>query len=139
MRVPKYRQNFTEEMGFTPQETAVMCVLMLRGPQTPGEIKGRTGRMFNFENLIQVTDVLNALAIKETPLVVKLPRQTGTKENRFAHLLSGEPVFESDTAETALPAVTGERLEALEGEISSLKLEIAEIKEQFEQFRKQFE
>jgi uncharacterized protein YceH (UPF0502 family) len=139
MRVPKYRQNFTEEMGFTPQETAVMCVLMLRGPQTPGEIKGRTGRMFNFENLIQVTDILNALATKETPLVVKLPRQTGTKENRFAHLLSGEPVFESDTAETVLPAVTGERLEALEGEISSLKLEIAEIKEQFEQFRKQFE
>jgi len=138
MRVPKYRQNFTEEMGFTPQETAVMCVLMLRGPQTPGEIKGRTGRMFNFENLIEVNDVLNILASKEKPLVVKLPRQTGTKENRYAHLLSGEPVIDNSTAEDAMPSAS-ERIEALEGEVAFLKAEIIEIKEQFEQFRKQFE
>jgi len=138
MRVPKYRQNFTEEMGFTPQETAVMCVLMLRGPQTPGEIKGRTGRMFNFENLTEVNDVLNGLASKEKPLVIKLPRQTGTKENRYAHLLSGEPVIDDSAAEVAMPAAN-ERIEALEGEVASLKAEIIEIKEQFEQFRKQFE
>ena len=138
MRVPKYRQNFTEEMGFTPQETAVMCVLMLRGPQTPGEIKGRTGRMFNFENLIEVNDVLNILASKEKPLVVKLPRQTGTKENRYAHLLSGEPAIDNSTAEDATPSAS-ERIEALEGEVAFLKAEIIEIKEQFEQFRKQFE
>jgi uncharacterized protein YceH (UPF0502 family) len=139
MRVPKYRQNFTEEMGFTPEETAVMCVLMLRGPQTPGEIKGRTGRMFNFENLAQVTDILFSLASKERPLVVKLPKQAGMKESRYAHLLSGEAVIESNVAEESSSFSISRRIEALEEEILTLKSEIAGIKEQFWKFKKQFE
>ncbi|MFO7446035.1 MAG: YceH family protein [Ignavibacteriaceae bacterium] len=140
MRVPKYKQGFTEEYNFSPEETAVMCILMLRGAQTLGEIKVRTGRMYNFESLMQVEDVLRNLANREKPLVTKLPKQTGMKESRYTHLLSGEPVIESVPAEEEVEiSKNDERIEKLESEIETLRAELAELKEQFDKFKKQFE
>ena len=140
MRVPKYKQNFTEEFSFSPEQTAVMCVLMLRGAQTPGEIKNRTGRLFNFENLSRVEDVLKNLMQREKPLVVKLPKQPGTKESRYTHLLSGEPAIDSAAAfEEETSAIDKERIDKLEEEVGNLKTEIAALKDKFEKFKKQFE
>ncbi len=139
MRVPKYRQNFTEEYGFSRQETAVICVLMLRGSQTPGEIKGRTGRMYNFENLIEVEEVLQKFMHREIPLITKLPRQPGTKEFRYAHLLSGETEIEPVNSKSdSNDNIIEERISNLESEIIFLKSELDEIKNAFEKFRKQF-
>ncbi len=140
IRVPKYRQVFTEAMKFLPEEIAVMCVLMLRGPQTPGEIKSRSGRMFNFESLAQVDDVLQKLMNGEKPLVVKLPRQTGMKESRYMHLLSGEPEIETQINEIKdTPSNDDDRITKLEEEFELLKNEVNEIKTQFEKFKQQFE
>ena len=140
IRVPKYRQVFTEAFELSPAEVAVICVLMLRGPQTPGEIKGRTGRMFVFENLGQVDEVMQRLMNKEKPLVIKLPRQIGMKEARYAHLLSGEPdienIFKEDNDEHV--SQNNEKIEKLESDIESLHNELAELKKQFEEFRGQF-
>src|SRR5690606_20818596 len=138
MRVPKYRQGFTEELNFSPEETAVMCVLILRGPQTTGEIKGRTGRMYNFENLTHVEDVLKNLTSREKPLVVKLPRQAGMKESRYTHLLSGEPEIEtSDLHQSS--SVESSRIEMLESAVEELRSQVNELKEQLEKFKQQFE
>ena len=139
MRVPKYRQIFTEHMNFGPEETAVMAVLMLRGPQTPGEIKGRTGRMFAFDSLSQVDDVLQSLINREEPLVVKLPKQTGMKEARYAHLLSGAPVIEPVPETKSLTEENLERILNLEEELQNVKSELEGLKDQFEKFKEQFE
>jgi hypothetical protein len=140
IRVPKYRQVFTEAMKFLPEEIAVMCVLMLRGPQTPGEIKSRSGRMFNFESLAQVDDVLQKLMNGEKPLVVKLSRQTGMKESRYMHLLSGEPEIETQINEIKdTPSNDDDRITKLETELELLKNEVNEIKIHFEKFKQQFE
>ena len=140
IRVPKYKQGFTEELNLQPDETAVICELMLRGPQTPGELKGRASRMFNFESLSQVDDVLQRLMNREQPMVTKIPRQTGMKESRYAHLLSGEPeisspgIQENDTAATEVDRVT-----KLEEQIVTLRNDFEELKKQFENFRAQLE
>ncbi len=140
IRVPKYRQIFTEEMKFSPEEIAVVCVLMLRGPQTPGEIKSRSGRLFNFENLEQVNEVLLNLMNKEEPLVIKLPRQTGMKESRYAHLLSGEPDIEAlSNNEPESASIESEKIATLEEKVESLWKEISELKEEFNNFKKQFD
>lgn len=138
IRVAKYRQTFTEELKLTTQETAVIAVLMLRGPQTPGEIKGRTGRMFNFESLGTLDETLTELSKPERAMVIKLPRQPGTKESRYMHLLSGQPditTIESVIEETPV----SERISNAEKVIETLKAEISELKTQFEKFRQQFE
>ena len=139
MRVPKYRQIFTEEMNFSPEETAVMAALMLRGPQTPGEIKGRTGRMFAFDSLSQVDDVLQNLINREEPLAVKLPKQTGMKEARYAHLLSGEPAIEPVPETKSQAEENLEQILNLEEELQNVKSDLEGLKEQFEKFREQFE
>jgi hypothetical protein len=127
-------------------EIAALCVLLLRGPQTVGELRGRTGRMHEFATLEEVEATLQALAAKELqPLITKLPRQTGFKESRFAHLLGGE--VHSEPAETAPrlePAtiavrLENERLAKLEADTDALRRELAELKQQFANFRKQFE
>lgn len=139
MRVPKFRQVFTEALNLSPAEVAVICVLMLRGPQTPGEIKGRTGRMFSFENLGQVDEVLHRLMEKENPLVVKLPRQAGMKEARYTHLLSGEPDVELlSTSNDDEASLNDDRIDKLESEIESLKNDLESLRNEFEEFRNQF-
>jgi len=139
MRVPKFKQIFSDEMKFTPEETAVMCVLMLRGSQTIGEIKGRSGRMFNFNSLLQVEDVINALAFREKPLVMKLARQAGMKESRYAHLLSGEPIINSESEPIDEKNQDNDRFAKLEQELCSLKTEFEDIKSQFNELKKLLE
>jgi uncharacterized protein YceH (UPF0502 family) len=144
-RVAKYRHNLGDVLPLTPAEVAVLCVLMLRGPQTVGELRTRTERLYTFENLPEVEAKLSEIAARQPPLVVKLPRQPGTKESRFAHLLGG-PV-ETTPAEKTIPLepatvavrAENERFAVLEQQVSDLRRELDEVKSQFAAFRKQFE
>ncbi len=141
-RVTKYEHRVQEVFNFTRAETAVVCVLLLRGPQTPGELRGRTERMYRFEELQDVQSTLQRLMEREPPLVKMLPRQPGTKESRYAHLLAGEMEAWTAPAESHVPAAApdgDERLARLETEVSELRRELAELKQQMETFRKQFE
>ena len=141
-RVPKYRHAMTESFHLTEPEYAALCVLLLRGPQTLGEIRGRSERLFAFESLEQIEKTLQQLADRENPIVKKLPRQTGRKEGRYAHLLCGD--IEIEEEEIVEPAVLevraeNERVDQLEAEVQSLKEEINTLKEQFAAFKQQFE
>jgi uncharacterized protein len=143
-RVPKYEHRFAEAYKLSEQEVAVMCVLMLRGPQTTGEIRGRTGRLYEFAELEEVDLTLQALI--SAALVVKLPRQPGTKESRYAHVLAGEVHFEErEAAPRRLESATmevmaeNERIAKLEGKVERLNLELSELKQQLLDFKKQFE
>jgi uncharacterized protein YceH (UPF0502 family) len=129
-RVPKHEQRFVEKFNLGRREAAVMCVLMLRGPQTVGELRGRTERIFAFDDLEGVESTLNRLA--EMGFVTKLPRQAGYKEQRWAQLLAGEiEIAEEAVAESAAPS-DRKRIEVLEQEV-------AELKRAFEEFRRNFE
>lgn len=143
-RVPKYGHIFVEAFDLKPQEVAVLCVLMLRGFQTVGEIRGRTGRLYSFDGLAEVEAALEGLAHREgPPLAVKLPRQAGRKDPRWAHLLSGDVPVEEDTAETSAassaPRLSAERIQMLEEEVASLKRGMTDLEVQFTTFKKQFE
>lgn len=137
-RVPKYGHRFTESLGLTRPEAAVMCVLLLRGPQTPGEIRGRTGRMHEFASLEEAAAALEALMARvPEPLAARLPRQAGFKEQRYAHLMAGEaPLPAPPEAEplpvTAAPAARTEdgRLARLEAEAAAMRAELAELRRQ---------
>jgi uncharacterized protein YceH (UPF0502 family) len=140
IRVPKYKQGFTEELNLQPDETAVICELMLRGPQTPGELKGRASRMFNFDSLSQVDEVLQRLLNREQHMVIKLPRQSGMKESRYAHLLSGEPEINNpEIRENEIAAAEDDRITKLEEQVLTLRNDFEELKNQFENFRAQLE
>ena len=137
-RVPKYKHVMPEVMHLNPAETALMCVLMLRGAQTLGELRGNASRLYEFSSLEEVEQTLNGLISHDTePLVVRLPRQPGQKEGRFAHLLSGEIDVEALAVETE--RVPAPRRGALEQKVDELAAEVEKLKEQFEQFRRQFE
>jgi uncharacterized protein YceH (UPF0502 family) len=144
-RVPKYKHVVPEVMHLSPPEVAAMCVLMLSGPQTVGEIRTRGSRLYDFSGLEEVEETLRALAAREDePLVVKLPRQSGQKDARFVHLLSGAPdidtMNESTPAErTSRRTSDSERVANLEQQVQSLSEQIQKLTEQFESFKKQFE
>jgi len=141
-RVPKYEHRLQEVFNLPRAETAVLCVLLLRGPQTPGELRSRTERMHRFEELSDVHSALQRLIQREPPLVQMLPRQPGTKETRYMHLLSGEmEIAEPSAWEPPVPTTSAddERIARLESEIGSLKAEIAALKKELQEFRKQFE
>ena len=142
-RVPKYAHRLQEVFNFDRREMAVLCVLLLRGPQTPGELRGRTERMYRFDDLGVVESTLHRLMEREPPLVMKLPRQPGTKESRYAHLLAGEMEGWSEPAETQPLAATSiedeQRIARLETEVHSLRQEVADLRQQLVDFRKQFE
>jgi uncharacterized protein YceH (UPF0502 family) len=140
-RVTKYEHRIQEVFNFTRAETAIVCVLLLRGPQTPGELRGRTERMYRFEELSDVQSTLQRLIEREPPLVKMLPRQPGTKESRYAHLLAGEMEgWEAPAAEAPASLRTSgadnERVARLENEVAELRREIGELKRQVESFRK---
>jgi uncharacterized protein YceH (UPF0502 family) len=142
-RVTKYEHRLQEVFNFTRPEIAVLCVLLLRGPQTPGELRGRTERMHHFEALDDVQSALQKLAQRDPPLVKVLPRQPGTKESRWVHLMAGD-VAVPEPHQPAAPTVDrtsgdGERLTQLEEEVAALRREVGGIKDQLERFRKQFE
>jgi uncharacterized protein len=129
-RVSKYEHRMQEVFNFTRGEIAVVCVLLLRGPQTPGELRGRTERMHRFEELSDVQATLQRLMQREPPLVKILPRQPGTKEARYAHLLAGdvvEAVPDTTSAETG-----GSTTAQLEAEVAALRQEVAELRSQVE-------
>lgn len=145
-RVPKYKHTLTDAILLTPAELALMCVLMLRGPQTLSELRTRTERMFAFDTLPEVEEALNGLATRQPQsLVAKLPRAPGTKESRYAQLLSGpvDAVTSTKTLPlepaTAAVRVENERIAKLEQETADLRREVTELKEQFATFQKQFE
>lgn len=145
-RVAKYEHRLAEMFNFTRPETAILCELLLRGPQTPGELRGRAERMHPFEDLNVVHTTLKHLMEREPPLAALLPRQPGTKEARYAHLLSGDPVMAE--AQPVQPiqemavsnqGVDGQRVARLENEVAGLQEEVADLKRQLAEFRKQFE
>ena len=147
-RVAKYEHRLNELYNFHRHEIAVLCVLMLRGPQTPGELRTRAERMYAFEDLDAVHSALNLLMRREPPLVKVLPRQPGTKESRFMHLLSGDTEPEIAGAEGAESAAAEdgavgtrdrERIEQLEAEVSQLRRELEALRERFASFQKQFQ
>ena len=142
-RVTKYEHRLQEAFNFYRHEIAILCVLLLRGPQTPGELRTRAKRMHPFDDLGAVQSSLQHLMKREPPLVKILPRQPGTKEARYAHLFSGDvevsdarPAFEA-TAASLNP--DGERIAIVEEKVAGLQKEIAELRQQFAVFRKQFE
>ena len=149
-RVTKFEHRLQEVFNFDRREIAVLCVLLLRGPQTPGELRSRTERMYHFDTLDDVVSTLDRLAHREPPLARVLPRQPGTKEARYIHLLSGEPpadvapAGEPSAARASSPATAvavpiSDRLSAIEEEVSRLRAELSEVQQQLAAFRKQFE
>lgn len=140
-RVPKYKHMLPSYYTLEPDETALLAVLMLRGPQTIGELRERTGRMHTFDGLGEVQEALDRLTRREEPLVTKLDRLPGRKEARFAHLLSGEITQEAFAAadQTVTSRVVTNGFGDLKGEIESLKSELAALQAEFAEFRKQFE
>lgn len=153
-RVTKYEHRLQEVFNFDRREIAIICVLLLRGAQTPGELRGRADRMYHFDALEDVVSTLDHLAQREPPLVCILARQPGTKEYRYMHLFSGEPLeptvsratleresAASSPSETPLQAAPppAERLARLEQEVSRLRADLTEMQQQLAAFRKQFE
>jgi uncharacterized protein len=161
-RVRKYEHRLQEVFNFTRQEAAVLCVLLLRGAQTPGEIRGRTERLHHFETLDDVQMALGKLMKREPAMVIVLPRQPGTKESRYLELMSGDAdaasatqpgaslmAFRQHVANAASPrednaqlvhaGSDGGRVARLEAEVRELRAGLEKLHEQFAKFRKQFE
>jgi uncharacterized protein len=141
-RVPKYKHMLPSVFELEPAEVALVAVMMLRGPQTLGELRERTGRMHQFEGLGEVQETLDRLMRREEPVVVRLPAGPGQKEARFAHLLSGEINIDELTAAASRPTRSPggtERVDGLEQRIAALEAEIGEMRQMFEEFRRQFE
>ena len=142
-RVTKYEHRLQEVFNFNRAETAILCTLLLRGPQTPGELRGRAERMHRFEALDEVQSTLHRLMQREPPIVKVLQRQPGTKEARYMHLLSGD--LEEAGGSTPVSSASarhsdgGDALTRLEGEVQELRKELADLKQQFESFRKVLE
>jgi uncharacterized protein YceH (UPF0502 family) len=142
-RVSKYEHRLQEAYNFTRHEIAILSELLLRGPQTPGELRSRADRMHKFDDLGIVHSTLQRLMKREPPLVKVLPRQPGTKEARYAHLLSGDvevsPAVSAVGVAVTSSASGGERITRLEDQVANLQSEMADLKQQFAAFRKQFE
>jgi len=137
-RVPKYGHRISEKLNLGRRELAILCELMLRGPQTLGELRTRAERMHPFGDLAEVESVIDHMP----ELITKLPRRPGEKEARYAHLLSGEPPVSAVPAPSAaIPQVPlpTDRMMALEAEVARLRGELEELKQQFAGFQKQFE
>ena len=153
-RVTKYEHWLGEVFNFSRAESALICVLLLRGPQTPGELRGRTERIHRVGEIADVLTGLQKLIDREPPLVAVLPRQPGTKEYRYMHLFSGEPLeptvsratLEREAAASPAPESSvlavpppAQRLALLEEEVSRLRADLTEMQQQLAEFRKQFE
>jgi len=145
-RVAKYEHRLNELYNFHRHEIAVLCVLLLRGPQTPGELRTRAERMDSFECLEAVHSALNLLALREPPMVKVLPREPGTKESRYLHLFSGDTMASSASNHDRSAVVekpgssehNNERMQALEQQVSELKKELDGLRQQFADFQQQF-
>ncbi|MCU0240199.1 MAG: YceH family protein [Pyrinomonadaceae bacterium] len=139
-RVPKYKHILPKFLELELSETAILCVLMLRGFQTIGELKERTSRIYEFSSLEEVHETLDNLRKRETPLVIELPKQSGQKEPRYAHLLCGE--ISAEMLETVAHTPTQARqdqIAKLESEVEELKTNYENLRAEFEEFKKQFD
>lgn len=135
-RVAKYEHWLGEAFNFTRAEVALLCVLLLRGPQTPGELRGRTERLHRFDEIGDVIGGLQKLMEREPPLAAVLPRQPGTKESRYAHLLSGPvetiAVPYLQDAPNSEASASNERMDRLEAEVSELRQQMAELRQKID-------
>jgi hypothetical protein len=146
-RVPKFEHRLSELYNFHRYEIAVLCVLLLRGPQTPGELRTRTERLYAFEDLEAVHSALNHLMRREPPLAKVLPRQPGMKESRYMHLLSGHSDLaihageevHSQSLQSPVDNHESQRIVQLESEVAELRRELSHLREQFAAFQKQFQ
>ena len=140
-RTVKYKHMVPSVYDLNEAGVAIVAVLLLRGPQTIGEIRERTGRLHEFGGLNEVQEMLDELTRRDEPIVIKLERQPGQKEARYAHLLSGEVAQEKIMAAPRTTAGDGsnDRIEKLENEVESLRSELAEFRQTFDEFRKQFD
>ena len=143
-RVAKYEHRLQEVFNFDRREIALVCVLLLRGAQTPGELRGRSERMYRFETLDDVQSALQKLMDRQPPLVAILARQPGTKESRYTHLFSGDYIPSTTTPVESSSSEFSEnsheqRIRNLEAEVSSLKAEIESLRRQLADFAAQFQ
>lgn len=141
-RVSKYRHALAEKFRFNPAELSLLCELLVRGPQTVGELRTRAERMHQFPDLGAVEATLGELAEWTPPMVMKLPRQPGRKEPRFCHLFSGEPdlaALENAANEPAARPRGDDEIAKLEGEVAQLREEMAALRQLVADFRKEFE
>jgi hypothetical protein len=148
-RASKFEHKIDEAFGFSQEEAAIICLLLLRGAQTPGEIRTRSGRLCDFDSPAQVEQVLEKLAEMENgPFVKKLPRQPGKRESRYIHLFRGEPEpgeendlsVQSDFNSVSVPApFYSEKISALEAEVGELREKLENLEAKFEAFVKEFE
>jgi len=140
-RVPKYAEVFVDTRKLVKREAALLMVLLLRGPQTVGELRGRTERAYRFEDLAEVESTLDELS--ESGYLTKLPRMAGRKEPRYAHLLAGEVEAEPEEPRPEAAAMVvraeNERITALEEEMQKLRGEFDVLQAEFAKFRKEFE
>jgi len=142
-RAPKYGHLFPKAFDLSEAETPLMCVLILRGPQTSGELRSRTQHLRSFGSLAEVETLLQGLSLREEPLIVKLPRQPGSRESRFAHLLGGPVEMEQSEAPPHLaPSVLqrhseNDKIAKLEEEIASLRMELSDLKQQFAELKRE--
>jgi len=134
IRSVKYKHNFAIVYPVLPAEVAIICLLMLRGPQTPGEINTNSGRMYEFESIEEVQEKLERLSSPELPFLMQLPRRPGQKEVRYAHLLSGVPEFTEDDFNDDAPV---SNRGALEARVMKLETELAELREAFDKLMKE--
>lgn len=134
-RVPKYGHRLSEKLNLGRRELALLCELMLRGPQTLGELRTRADRMHHFDDTAEVEAVLERIP----ELVTKLPRRPGEKEARYAHLFSGTPDIPAAESEETAPVPRVDRIAELEAEVTQLRRELDDLKQQFAGFQKQFE
>ena len=140
MRVPKHGHRLAEVINLGRREAAVLCVLMLRGPQTAGELRGRTERLYQFDDLEAVDACLTRLMEwQPEPLVSRLPRQVGYKEVRYVHLLSGEPQTPAVAQTPSVRETRDDLVARLQARVDRLEAEFADLKRQFAEFKKQFE
>ena len=144
-RVEKYRHRMDTFADFDEKEIAILCVLMLRGAQTIGELRQRTERLYAFKDLTETEETLKGLMERADPepLVAELPKDPGRKEKRYVHLFSDIPASSSEhetiTLPKASPSQVQEKLQALESVVEELREEMGVLKEQFESFKKQFD
>jgi uncharacterized protein YceH (UPF0502 family) len=136
IRATKYKHNFAIVFPLIPSELAIMCLLMLRGPQTPGELNTNSGRLWEFDSIEEVQEVLEKLAGGDMPYVVQLPKRPGQKEARYAHLLAGEPDISDDDYDDQ--PTGGNRADSgLETRLLKVEHELAELKEAFDKLMKE--
>jgi len=144
VRAAKYCHNLEAVLNLDPEDLAILAELLLRGPQTVGELRNRAERMCPVGDLQAVEELLQNLMEREEPLVMRLPRQPGRKEHRFTHLLSGLPDIEESAALPTEPArlkvaAENDRIARLEEEVAALRAELDEVSKQLKAFQSQFE